>query len=440
MAQFEVTIDDDTLPGLFAGDAGIKKLVEQVLNQVLALQVTQALQAEPGQRTPQRVGYRNGYRDREMQTRVGTLTLRVPRTREGEFSPELWERYQRSEQAFVLALCEMVLMGVSTRKVEAVTEQLCGAHFGKSLVSKLCGALDPLVDAWRNRPLGRFPFVLVDALVVKVREDKRVRSCALLVASGVDPDGVRHLLGFDLADAESEASWQRFFTGLGERGLAGVDLVVSDDHAGLVKAIQTCFAGAGWQRCQAHFIRNLSDACPKAQWEAFLASAKQVLWAPDPASARLRLRETCQAFEGRCSKAVSLLEESFEDVTAVLGLPVKYHRLLRTTNSMERLNGEVRRRDRVIRIYPNRASCERLLGALLMEMDESMSSGKVYMGMREYWDWRAGRQGESVAQAAGVVKSEGVATAQSVAAAECVGPGDGSPLKGREAGVLLSVG
>ncbi len=416
MAQFEITIDENSLPGLFAGDGGIKKLVEQVLNQVLALQVTQALQAEPSERTAQRVGYRNGYRDREMQTRIGTLTLRVPRTREGEFSPELWERYQRSEQAFVLALCEMVVMGVSTRKVEAVTEKLCGAHFGKSLVSKLCEALDPLVSAWKQEPLGEFPFVLVDALVVKVREDKRVRTCALLIASGIDVEGVRHLLGFELGDKESEASWQQFFMSLKKRGLCGVDLVVSDDHAGLVKAVHGSFVGASWQRCQAHFIRNLSDACPKAEWEAFLASAKQVLWAPDPASARLRLRETCQAFEGRCSKAVTLLEEAFEDVTAVLVLPGKYHRLLRTTNSMERLNEEIRRRDRVIRIYPNRQSCERLLGALLMELDEAMSSGKAYIGMQQYWAWRAGRK------------------------VECVAPAEGVAFEGKEAEVLLAGG
>lgn len=416
MAQFEITIDENSLPGLFAGEGGIKKLVEQVLNQVLAVQVTHALQAEPSERTAQRVGYRNGYRDREMQTRIGTLTLRVPRTREGEFSPELWERYQRSEQAFVLALCEMVVMGVSCRKVEAVTEKLCGAHFGKSLVSKLCAALDPLVSAWKQEPLGEFPFVLVDALVVKVREEGRVRTCALLIASGIDTEGVRHLLGFELGDKESEASWQQFFTNLKKRGLCGVDLVVSDDHAGLVKAVHGSFAGASWQRCQAHFIRNLSDACPKAEWEAFLASAKQVLWAPDPQSARLRLRETCQAFEGRCSKAVALLEEAFEDVTAVLVLPGKYHRLLRTTNSMERLNEEIRRRDRVIRIYPNRQSCERLLGALLMEIDEAMSSSKAYIGMQQYWQWRAGRK------------------------VECVAPAEGAPFEGKEAQVLLAGG
>jgi putative transposase len=391
MAQFEITVDDGILPALFGGGDGLKSLVEQVLNQVLALQVTQDLKAESGERTPERVGYRNGFREQEMQTRIGTLTLRVPRTREGEFSPELWERYQRSEQAFVLALCEMVLQGVSTRKVEAVTQELCGASFGKSQVSQLCQALDPLVSTWRERPLGVFPFVLVDALVVKVREDRRVKSCALLLASGISESGHRHLLGFALGDKESEASWQSFFGSLKSRGLTGVDLVVSDDHAGLVKAVSGSFAGASWQRCQAHFIRNLSDACPKAEVEAFLSSAKQVLHAPDGVSARLRLKETCATFACRCSKAVALLEEAFDEVTSVLVLPMKYHRLLRTTNSVERLNEEIRRRDRVIRIYPNRASGERLLGALLMEFDERMSSGKVYVDMAPYLAWQEGK-------------------------------------------------
>ena len=390
MAQFEITVDEADLPKLFSGQ-GLSSLVEQVLNQVLAQQVTAALKAQPGERTQERVGYRNGVREREMQTRIGTITLKVPRTREGEFSPDLWERYQRSEQAFVLGLCEMVLQGVSTRKVEEITQILCGAAFSKSLVSKLCQALDPLVKTWREQPLGIFPFVLVDAIVVKIREEGRVRQCALLIACGIDEAGYRHVLGFALGDKESQASWSEFFTSLKSRGLTGVEFLISDDHAGLVKAIEGSFAGATWQRCQAHFIRNLSDACPKTEVEAFLSSAKQVLHAPDLASARTRLRETCQSFEKRCSKAVALLESAFDEVTNVLVLPVKYHRLLRTSNSQERLNEEIRRRDRVIRIYPNRASCERLLGALLMEFDEAMTTGKVYTNMDDYHAWRFSR-------------------------------------------------
>ena len=428
MAQFEITVNEADLPKLFSGQ-GLSILVEQVLNQVLAHQVTAALKAQPGERTQERVGYRNGTREREMQTRIGTITLKVPRTREGEFSPDLWERYQRSEQAFVLALCEMVIQGVSTRKVEAITEVLCGAAFSKSQVSKLCLVLDPLVKTWRERPLGVFPFVLVDAIVVKIREDGRVRQCALLIACGIDEAGYRHVLGFALGDKESEASWSEFFTSLKARGLTGVEFIISDDHAGLVKAIGGSFAGATWQRCQAHFIRNLSDACPKSEGEAFLASAKQVLHAPDLASARTRLRETCQTFEKRCSKAVALLESAFDEVTNVLVLPMKYHRLLRTSNSQERLNEEIRRRDRVIRIYPNRASCERLLGALLMEFDEAMTTGKVYTNMDEYHTWRLERSEGHIPKAEEHASREALPEALPSAAA----------FKGKESEVLLTV-
>lgn len=429
MAQFEITVDEADMPKLFSGQ-GMAGLMEQVLNQVLAHQVTTALKAQPGERTQERVGYRNGTREREMQTRIGTLTLKVPRTREGEFSPDLWERYQRSEQAFVLALCEMVIQGVSTRKVEAITEVLCGAAFGKSQVSKLCLALDPLVKTWRERPLGVFPFVLVDAIVVKIREEGRVRQCALLIACGIDEAGYRHVLGFALGDKESEASWSEFFASLKARGLTGVEFVISDDHAGLVKAVGSHFAGATWQRCQAHFIRNLSDACPKSEVEAFLASAKQVLHAPDLASARVRLRETCHSFEGRCSKAVALLESAFDEVTSVMVLPAKYHRLLRTTNSQERLNGEIRRRDRVIRIYPNRASCERLLGALLMEFDEAMTSGKVYTNMDDYHTWKLERSDGHLPKDEGRALREALPETKPSAAA----------FKGKESEVLLTVG
>ena len=428
MAQFEIIVDEADLSKLFSGQ-GMAGLMEQVLNQVLAHQVTAALKAQPGERTQERVGYRNGTREREMQTRIGTITLKVPRTREGEFSPDLWERYQRSEQAFVLALCEMVIQGVSTRKVEAITEVLCGAAFGKSQVSKLCQALDPLVKTWRERPLGTFPFVLVDAIVVKIREEGRVRQCALLIACGIDEAGYRHVLGFALGDKESEASWSEFFMSLKARGLNGVEFIISDDHAGLVKAIGGSFAGATWQRCQAHFIRNLSDACPKAEVEAFLASAKQVLHAPDLASARTRLRETCQTFAKRCSKAVALLESAFDEVTSVLVLPMKYHRLLRTSNSQERLNEEIRRRDRVIRIYPNRASCERLLGALLMEFDEAMTTGKVYTNMDEYHTWRLERSEGHIPKAEEHASREALPEALPSAAA----------FKGKESEVLLTV-
>lgn len=393
MAQYQITLDSELVHHLFLGnskDSGVSKLLETVLNQVLQAQVTEQLGAERHERTDERRGYRNGSYPHDMSTRAGSLTLRVPRIRDGSFSTELFVRYQRSEQAFVLALMEMVIHGVSTRKVSAITEELCGTSFSKSTVSELCQQLDPLIEAWRNRPLDRqvFPFVLVDALYVKVREDGRVRSRGLLLATGVNKEGIREILGLQVSDTESNSSWGTFFETLKGRGLHGVDLVVSDSHSGLVQAIQEHFQGATWQRCQTHFMRNILDASPKALKEDIRGHVRSLFDAPDPETARLLLNQTLETYEEKATRAMAILEAGFDDATAVLSLPQKYHKRLRTTNSVERLNEEIRRRERVIRIFPNRESVVRLMGALLMEMDEKWSEGKKYLDMQEYLLYR----------------------------------------------------
>ena len=394
MAQYQVTVEDQLLSSLFSRHDGLSQLVGQVLNQILAAQATQLLQALPHERTPVRQGYRNGQRERALQTRVGTLSLQVPRLRGGEFSPELFERYQRSEQAFTLALMGMVVQGVSTRKVEALTKQLRGAEFSKSPVSALCARLDPLVSAWNERQLSdqRYAFLIVDALVIRVREEGRVRPCSALIASGVNEKGYREVLGLQIGDSESEASWSELFIWLKKRGLSGVDLVSSDDHAGLVAAVRKQFQGATWQRCQTHFTRNVLEACPEKARAALKARLHRIFEAADPEMARGELAEAVSLFSGKAQKAIDRLEAGFEDVIAVLSLPERYRKRLRSTNGMERLNEEIRRRERVIRIFPNRASAGRLLGALLMEHDESWSTGKVYLDMRGYWPWRDERQ------------------------------------------------
>ena len=222
MPDYQISIDGETVHGLFQGDSGLARLVEQVLNQVLEAQVSEQLGAERYERTEERQGYRNGVRPRKLTTRVGQLTLRVPQVRDGQFSPELFARYQRSEQALILTLMEMVVNGVSTRKVAHITEELCGREFSKSTISELCQGLDPLVEAWNGRDLSakrkRFPFVLVDALVIKVREEGRVRSCSALLATGINEDGYREILGLQLGDSESARSWTDCFTWLNGRG------------------------------------------------------------------------------------------------------------------------------------------------------------------------------------------------------------------------------
>ena len=394
MAQYNITVDDELLKGLFSGDKGISQLLEQVLNQVLHAQASEQLHAEPYERSDDRQGYRNGTRPHPLTTRVGALTLRVPRLRNGNFSTELFARYQRSEQALLLALVEMVIQGVSTRKITAITEELCGAEFSKSTVSDLCKRLDPIVEAWNGRNVRekRYPFVLVDAIMLKIREDGRVRSRAAMIATGVNEEGYREILGIMLGDSESEASWSEFFTWLKSRDLRGVDIVVSDSHAGLVKALQSQFQGATWQRCQTHFMRNFLDATPKSLHDELYGKVRAILDAPDVLTARLLMDQVASDYSEKAPKAIQILENGFDDITAVLSLPERYRKRLRTTNGMERMNEEIRRRDRVIRIYPNRASVLRLIGALLMEMDEKWQSGHKYLDMADYFIWREEQQ------------------------------------------------
>jgi len=390
MTQYQITLNAQTLQRLFGADSQLAPLVEAILNQVLDAQVSEQLGAERYERTDERQGYRNGYKPRQLTTRVGTLTLRVPQVREGTFSTELFARYQRSEQALILTLMEMVVNGVSTRKVARITEELCGREFAKSTVSDLCKGLDPLVEAWNERELGgtRYPFVLVDALVIKVREGGRVRARSALIATGVNEAGYREILGLQLGDSESERSWSDFFIWLKGRGLAGVDLVVSDHHGGLVNAVRLQFQGATWQRCQMHLSANISDAAPKAVQDELHARVRAIFDAPDLDTARTLLAKVVADYEALAPAAVAVLERGFDDATAVLALPATYRKRLRTTNGVERLNEEIRRRERVIRIFPNRESALRLLGALLMEQDEGWSTGKRYLDMTAYWQWR----------------------------------------------------
>jgi putative transposase len=390
MTQYQLTLDSEMLQRLFGENEQLAHLLEQVLNQVLEAQVAEHVQAEPYERTVERRGYRNGYKPRQFTTRVGTLALRVPPVLDGAFSPELFERYQRSEQALVCTLMEMVVNGVSTRKVAQITEELCGKAFSKSTVSELCQGLDPLVNAWNERSLAeqRYPFVLVDALVLKIREGGRVRARSALLAIGVNEAGYREILGLQLGDSESERSWMEYFVWLKGRGLSGVDLVVSDSHGGLVNAVRLQFQGATWQRCQTHLSANVSDAAPKALQEALHRRVRAIFEAPDSATARVLLEKVGDDYAQSAPSAVATLERGFDDATAVLALPDPYRQRLRTTNAVERLNEEVRRRERVVRIFPNRESVVRLLGALLMEQDEAWTTGKRYFDMTAYWQWR----------------------------------------------------
>lgn len=358
MAQLNFTLDSEIIKGLFTSDCkdnAMKQLMESILNQMLEAQVTEVVGAAPYERSEDRTCYRNGTRPRQMKTRIGTLELLVPRVRNGEFSPELFERYQRNEQALVLAMMEMVIQGVSTRKVTKITEELCGTSFSKSTISKLCENLDPIVDEFKNRPLSKeYPFVICDALYIKVRENSRVRSKAVLIAIGVNKEGIREIIGFTTAESESETSWNNFFKSLKERGLDSVDIVVSDAHKGLVKAVIRQFQGATWQRCQTHFSRNVLDVCPPKLQPMLKERLRSLYDAPVVDIARTILNDIIDDYEEAAPKIINTLEEGFDDITAVLSLPIKYRKRLRTSNCIERLNQEIRPRERVIRIFLTR--------------------------------------------------------------------------------------
>ncbi len=393
MAQYQITVNSELLQELFllnGQDSGISKLLGSILNQILESQVAEQIGAERYERTEERKGYRNGSYIHHLTTRVGRLELNIPRLRDGKFSTEMFARYQWSEQALVIALMEMVINGVSTRKVSQITEELCGTAMSKSVISGLCQKLDPIVKGWNGRPIGekKYPFLIIDALYLKVREEGRVRSRGLMVGIGVNEDGQREILGLMLGNSETEESWSEFFSSLKSRGLRGLDIVISDNHGGLVRAIRKHFQGVTWQRCQTHFMRNCLDSVPKQLKEEVYGKIRSILSASDKETARDLFNRFCETYADKLPKVVNLLENSFDEVTAVIDLPDKYRQRLRTTNSVERLNQEIRRRERVIRIFPNRESVIRLLGALLMEADEKWSSGKKYLDMDQYWDWR----------------------------------------------------
>jgi putative transposase len=390
MATYEISLNSEQLSGLLTEDRGLQGLVETVLHQVLEAQITEHIGAHPYERSEARKAYRTGYRLRTLTTRVGPLVLHVPQVRDGSFSPALFARDQRSEQALILALMEMVLNGVSTRKVTAITEELCGTRFSRSTVRQLCTALDRRVHAWNERPLDShaYPFIIVDALVVKVRRDHAVRATSALMVSGVNANGQRELLGLRLGDSESEGTWTDMFTWLKTRGLHGVELLVSDDHAGLVKAAQRHFQGVLWQRCQGHLQRNVLGRTPKHLRAQMAAGLRHIFQAADLPTARTAFTALAAALEGKADRALAVLEEGLEDALTVLVLPEKYRTRLRPTNGMERLNEELRRRERVIRIFPNEASALRLIGALLAEQHEVWSTGKRYFDRTEYFEWK----------------------------------------------------
>lgn len=390
MADYDIKLKSTDLVALLSKDDSMSELVTEVINQVLECQMSEHLGAERYSHDVGRQGYRNGYRVRQLYTRVGTLRLRVPQTRDGSFSTEIFKRYQRSEQALLSSLMEMYLQGVSTRKVTKITEQLCGSSFSKSTVSALCVELDARIAAWKTRRFEgkHYPFLIVDALVTDIRRDHAVRSTGVLIAYGVNDKGYREVLDFVIADSETEAGWATLFKNLKSRGLTGIDLVVSDAHTGLVTALKREFQGAQWQRCQVHFIRNILGYAPRHCRKTIASKLRPVFTAADKETARVLVKSIIAEYESSASKAMDCLENGLESALTVLGLPERYRKRLRTSNLAERVNEEIRRREKIIRVFPNEKSAERLIGALLAQTHDAWQEGVRYFDMSEYWDFK----------------------------------------------------
>ena len=381
--QANLTLELDKVKDLLLcqGDTGVAQLLNAVLDQILKAEATEQIGAESYKRSDNRTTQRNGYRTREFTTRLGVLELHIPKLRDGTFSTELFKRYDRSEQAFQLAVMEMVVNGVSTRKVSAIVEQLCGRQVSKSTVSELCKGLSEDVNQFKNTPLGEYCYVITDAIYIKVREDHKVVSKCLMIALGITPEGYREVIGFEANNGENKETWKSFFEGLKDRGLSGVKYVVSDDHGGLKKAVKEAFAGAMWQRCQAHFERNILSSVSDKHRIHLRQQLKDMFNAPSEEEAIRRKDLIIENHSGKTfEKAMKCLENGFDEVCVVYGLP-EHHRIkMRTSNIIERLNEEIRRRERVIRIFPNEESLERLIGALLKEINDDWISRK-YINM-----------------------------------------------------------
>jgi len=362
------------------GLSALPEAIRLLMNAAMRAERQQYLGAAPHERTPERVAYANGYKDKTVQTRVGEITFAVPQVREGGFYPQALEKGLRSERALKLALAEMYVQGVSTRKVAAITEQLCGVSINSTQVSRAAAELDEVLERWRNRPLGSIRYLYLDARYENVRLDGRVRDAAVLIAAGVDEQGRRQILGVSVSLSEHEVHWRTFLKSLVSRGLSGVRLIVSDDHAGLGAARQAVFGGIPWQRCQFHLQQNASAYVPRQEMKPEVAATlRSVFNAQDRAEAEALLKRAVEKYDKSASKLAQWMQEAIPEGLTVFSFPAEHRRLIRTTNGLERVNQEIRRRTRVARLFPNEASCLRLVSAVLMETSEDWQTGKVYL-------------------------------------------------------------
>lgn len=392
MAHHE--LDSTTMSGVLKllSENGLDQVgsaLEILLNAAMRLERDEFLKAAPYERSEQRRGHANGFKTKQLLTRNGRLELSIPQARGLEpgaepFYPKALERGVRSERALKVAIAEMYVQGVSTRKVMAVTEELCGFEVSSAQVSRAAKSLDDELEAWRSRPIGEIRYLILDARYEKVRIDGTVRDVAVLIGIGVGPDGRRRILGVSVSLSEAEVHWRQFLASLNGRGMRGIRLVVSDDHAGLKAARQAELAGVPWQRCQFHLQRNVVAFVPQLSMRKEVAAAlRSIFNAPDRAEADRRLKTIVAAYAGRYPKLAEWIDASIAEGLTIFAFPEAHHRLLRTSNLLEALNKEVKRRTRVATLFPNEASLLRLVSAVLIEISDDWETGRVYAAMDE---------------------------------------------------------
>lgn len=380
MAQLNITLNQEEIQALLLEDQGeaFKKILQSSLNRILQAESAEQLKAGPYERSEERTDSRNGSRDRDLNTRIGKITLHVPRHRNVPFKTLVFENYSRSEAALVASMAEMVVNGVSTRKVSRVMETLCGTSFSKSAVSEVCKDLDKAVNEFRTRPLeGDYPFLTVDATYFKVRENSRVISKAFMIAYGTNAEGHREILGFGVYANESGATWTDFLLGLKKRGLTGLLMITSDAHDGILNAIGKVFPSVPWQRCQFHFSRNITDKAPKKYQAGLRTELQELFNCKTLTEARKVRNRIMEDYRNVAESAVTCLDEGFESAMTVMLLPAWLRRFYRTSNQIERLNKELKRRSKVIGVFPNEDSVLRLMGSVLMERHDAIQAGRA---------------------------------------------------------------
>ena len=375
------TIEELTRNGLDA----VPEMMRVLLNSVMQAERAKYLQAGEYERTEERKGHANGYKPKTVKTRIGEITFAVPQVREGGFYPSALEKGLRSERALVATLAEMYVQGVSTRKVKAITEELCGVEISAMQVSRATAELDKVLQEWRERPLGEIAYLYVDARYEKVREAGQVRDAAVLMATGITPEGERQVLGVSVSLSEHETHWKAFLRSLRDRGMNGVKLVISDDHVGLGAARRAVLGSVPWQRCQFHLQQNAGAYVPKQTMRMEVAADIRAMFnAPDRKTAEVFLQAAIQKYAASAPRLSAWMEDNLADGFTVFDFPLEHRRSVRTTNSLERVNKEIRRRTRVVGVFPNEESCLRLISALLMEISEEWQIGKHYCAGKSF--------------------------------------------------------